>query len=349
MFDKEALSKLIRDSGVPFRENGRAYVFTCPKCQKKDKLSMYKETGGFICYYCASSGFKGRAEFALRELLGLPLRDIQKRLYGTDYSKYNDYLDISLIDLWQEDDDAFTLDNDQEPPIKEVVWSPDFVGLESPQKFIKGARYLHSRGLNAEHVLNYDLKYSTIEQRVIFPVKVDGKLVGWQGRYIGPTEFFDEDTQRIVKIPKILTSKTLQAAGGRYLMFQDRLVGSQHCVLSEGPITAIKAHKCGGNVASMGKAVTQSQLKTIAKHCRKLYIALDTDAAEDIMRIVRDTHEQMELYLMTTPQNLTCWDDPDNDKDNGDLSEEEVYDLFRAAKPEPLGKIYVSLGNLLVH
>jgi hypothetical protein len=57
----------------------------------------------------------------------------------------------------------------------------------------------------------------------------------------------------------------------------------------------------------------------------------------------------MEIYLMTTPQNFEAWDSPQNEKDNGDLSEDEVYDLFRSAKPEPHGKIYVSVGGLLVH
>jgi hypothetical protein len=57
----------------------------------------------------------------------------------------------------------------------------------------------------------------------------------------------------------------------------------------------------------------------------------------------------MEIYLMTTPQNFENVEDPGNGRDNGDLSEDQVYDLFRAAKPESLGKIYISLGNLLVH
>lgn len=349
-FDTQALVKLIKDSGVDFRESGQSFKFKCPRCRKSEKLYLRKSDGRFKCFYCSSNGnFSGKAEFALKELLNLPLKEIQKKLYGfsTDHLS-SDYINLELTDFWNDEEDGFTSEVTG-PTISSVLWPPDVVGPDKPMAFVKGARYLHSRGVTAEHVRCYDLRYSPVEKRVLFPVKVDDKLVGWQARYVGPTEFFDEEREKTVVIPKILTSDSLRSAGGRYLMFQDRLKGSEHCVLSEGPITAIKAHRCGGNVASMGKEVTQLQLQTIARHCRKLYIALDPDAGLDIMRIVAETHEHMQVFLMTTPQNLDRWDDPDNEKDNGDLTEEEVYDLFRSAKPEPMGKIYISVGGLLVH
>jgi hypothetical protein len=349
-FDQQALTRLIKDSGLHYRESGQSYKFECPRCHKSEKLYLRKSDGRFKCFYCSSNGnFSGKAEFALRELLSLPLREIQKQLYGhsTEHLS-NDYIELDLADFWNEEEDGFTSET-LEPALTSVVWPPDFVGPDNPKLFVKGARYLHSRGVTLDHVQTYDLRYSPVEKRVIFPVKVEGKLVGWQGRYIGPTEFFDEERQKTVVIPKILTSKSLTNAGGRYLMFQDRLKASEHAVLSEGPITAIKAHRCGGNVASMGKEVTQFQLQTIARQCKKLYLALDPDAGFDIMRIVVQSYEHMQVFLMTTPQNFERWDDPDNQKDNGDLAEEEVYDLFRSAKPEPFGKIYVSVGGLLVH
>jgi hypothetical protein len=347
--DPKELSKIIKESGIDYRESGQSYKFECPRCNKAEKLFIRKSDGRFICFYCSSNdNFKGRAEFALRELTGLPLGELRRRLYGVDMSQHNEYLDVQLADFWNEDEESFS-GPAADLPVKEVAWPPDFVGMDKPTSFVKGARYLHGRGITPEHVRTYDIKYSPAEKRVIFPVKVDGKLVGWQARYIDRTEFVDEQTGRLVKIPKILTSLTLQNSGGRYLMFQDRLNDSEHAVLSEGPVTAIKAHRCGGNVASMGKAVTPLQLEVIARKCKRLYLALDTDAAEDIMRIVRDTHEHMTIYLMATPQNFENLEDPNNERDNGDLGEDEVFELFRSAKPEPMGKIYISLGNLLVH
>jgi hypothetical protein len=348
MVDTLALAKLIRDSGVPFRENARSYVFTCPRCQKSGKLAMFKDSGYFICHHCASDGFKGSAEFALAELLGLPIHAVRETIYGSAVPNLSDRVHLDLVDHWNENEDEVFTPLQIEQPVPEIVWPPDFVGLENPALFRKGAEYLMKRGLNATHVQTYDLKYSPPDKRVIFPVKVDGKLVGWQARYIGPTEVWDEELGRNRVIPKILTSKSLQGAGKRYLMFQDRLKGSEHCVLTEGPVSALKAHKCGGNVASMGKELTLAQLQTIlTSGVRKLYIALDPDAGEDIMRVVQDTANQLTVYLMHPPQNFLRLDDPDNKKDIGDLSEDEVTDIFRAATPEPLGKLYISIGSLL--
>jgi len=308
---------------------------------------MYKDSGGFVCYYCRATGFKGKAEYALTELLGIPIGEICKKLYGYTPSSAT-FLDIQLDDVWDEDEDAFP------PPAvvttcTEVSWAPDFCGMDEWEKFRKGALYLHSRGLRAEHVTTYDLKYSPVDQRVIFPVKVDGKLIGWQARFIGPTERWDEEQQRVIKVPKILTSKSLVGKGQRQLMFQDRLKGSEHCILTEGPITAIKAHKCGGNVASMGKAVSAEQIGTIKRSVKKLYIALDPDAGAEITKLAYDLSEDLEIYLLQPPQDFLNLDSEANEKDLGDMSEEWVYEAFKTAKPEPRGKIYISLGGLLGH
>lgn len=345
--DQGALAKLIKDSGVPFRENGTSYIFTCPRCSKV-KLAMYKESGWFRCHHCHIDGFKGRPEYALTELLSLPLGDIRKKLYGSEVPSTLDYIDVNLEDLWNEDEESMP-----QPVVEvvanEIVWDPDFVGMDKPEAFVDGARYLHSRGLRPEHVEVYDIKFSPADQRVVFPVKVDGKLIGWQARYIRPTEHWSEEQQKTVRIPKILTSYSLVGKGQRWLMFQDRLKGSEHCVLTEGPITALKAHLCGGNVASMGKAVTIHQLETIKKSCRKLYIALDPDAGDQIAKLAYDLYDDLEIYIMQPPQNFLNLDSPENDKDLGDLTEQAVYEIFKKATPEPRGKIYVSLGAVLGH
>lgn len=347
MFDPVALDKLIRESGLPFRENGRSFLFTCPRCLK-NKLSMFKDSGNFICYHCQSDGFKGRPEYALTELLNRPLPEIRKFLYGTDgVGPSSTKLDLQLEDFWGEDAETFTTAA-PEPEPQETVFPFDFVNVSDGKNFLKAARYLNSRGVTLEHCQAYDIHWSPVEQRVIFPVKVEGKLIGWQARYVGATEVYDEETHKTRRIPKILTSKSLQTQGGRYLMFQDRLKGSEHCVLAEGPVSAIKAHRCGGNVASMGKTVTDRQLAIIRSRVRKLYLALDPDAAEEINKLIWDASTDMEVYVMTPPQNKNWTEDPKNEKDLGDLTEDEVYDAFRQAKPVKRGTCYISLGSLLL-
>lgn len=347
MFDPNALRKFIVDSGVEFRENATSYVMTCPRCQKKDKLAMYKQTGGFVCYHCRADGFKGRPEIALTELTGAPLGEIRKKLYNGEVPPTMGYLDVQLDDLWEDSEDLVSAPESVLAPT-EIAWSPDFVGMESPHQFVKGARYLHSRGITPEQVKAYDIKYSPVDKRVVFPVKVGGKLVGWQARYIGDTKVWVPEQERYRTIPKILTSQSLVGKGQRWLMFQDRLEGSEHCVLAEGPISAIKAHKCGGNVASMGKAVSAYQLETIKRSVKKLYVALDPDAGAEIAKLAYDLYDDLEIYLLQPPQNFLDLDSPENDRDLGDMSENEVFEMFARAKPEPRGRLYISLGGLLV-
>lgn len=346
MTDPGALNKFIRESGLAYRENATSYMFECPRCQKKDRLAMYKDSGMFRCHKCHIDGFKGRPEFALTELTGKSLGDIRKAIYGSEVPPTMGYLDVILDDLWGDSEEIEVPEPEVKPP--ELLWPPDIIGTEDPMSFVKAARYLHSRGITLEHVNTYDIRYSVVDRRVVFPVKIDGKLAGWQARFIGPTKVWLEDEERYRIIPKILTSESLMGKGQRWLMFQDRLKGSDHCVLAEGPISAIKAHKCGGNVASMGKAVSEYQLKTITKNVNKLYIALDPDAGEAIAKLAYDLYDELEIYLLQPPQDLLNVDSPENDKDLGDMLDEQVYEAFRRARPEPRGKLYISLGNVLV-
>jgi hypothetical protein len=336
-FDAAVMDRLIRESGIEFRETGQSFKFDCPRCQKKEKLYIRKKDGRFRCFYCVTTeNFQGRAEYALTELLSASLRDLRLKLYGNDVPEQVQYLELELEDPWGEDEDEFSFD--VAPVIKEICWPPDFVGMDQPESFVKGARYLHGRGITPEHVEVYDIKFSPVDQRVIFPVKIDDKLIGWQARYIGITERYDEDLQRWIRIPKILTSDSLRDTGNRYLMFQDRLKGSEHCVLAEGPVSAIKAHLCGGNVAAMGKGVSKLQMQTITRMCRKLYIALDPDAGEDIARLAHEYSDDLEIYLLQPPSKY---------EDLGDAPQEEVYEAFKTATPEPRGKLYISLGGAL--
>ncbi len=168
---------------------------------------------------------------------------------------------------------------------------------------------------------------------------IDGQLVGWQGRICGPTEKIDSATGRTYRVPKALT--TLQEdIQSHYVMFGDNLTTSPHCVLGEGPMDALKADLCGGNVASLGKGVSQSQLHWISERVSKLYIALDPDAGPEIMRVVRDASALgMETWLMVPPKGKS---------DFGECSFEETYEAFqRAVRIKPT-TLVINLGDCLV-
>ena len=108
-------------------------------------------------------------------------------------------------------------------------------------------------------------------------------------------------------------------------MFGDRITGD-HAVLCEGPVDALKAHLCGGNVCSLGKLVSIYQLNLLRNSgIRKLYLALDPDAFMEAGRLLRDVADELEVYDMRPPASLS------DDTDLGKMSLEAVRDLMVAA------------------
>lgn len=298
--DAAALQRLIEDSGVSFRQNKRSYIFTCPRCSKKDKLMMFKSDGRFVCWVCAEdSGFKGRPEIALRELLGMPLARIKEKIYGDSALAVDaNYFELTLWDFY----------GDEKPPedlLKEVKgksWPLDFYPVDH-QYAAKGLEYLVGRGISLELAMQYRLRYCPAQKRVIFPCYVGDKLLGWQARYILPHEWIDEETGEKMKVPKILTT----GPRDEVLMYQDRLAGSDHAIVCEGPVDGIKCHLLGGNVVTMGKVVSRRQIEIIkGSGVKRVYLALDLDAGTESMKLLEafndyidcDTGEMFEVYKL---------------------------------------------------
>jgi hypothetical protein len=321
-FNPAALKDFIEKGGVPFRQNAISFIFTCPRCEKTDKLYVRKKDGRFVCWRCKETDrFQGRAEFALRELYSIPISVIYPALYGSEVPPVVQDLDLDLTG----DSDDFWGEAPEQSPWAPVLVPDDFVTYES-DAFLPGFKYLKSRGIGLDLIAHYDLRYSPFDARVVFPIKLDQKWIGWQARYIKSTTKVDLARAKTVEIPKVLTSNSIRGKAGNILMFQDNLT-LEHCVLAEGPISALKAHKCGGNVASMGKAVSLG-----------LYLGLDPDAGEDIARIVNDHDLGLELYLLQPIAGK---------EDLGDCTLDEVYEQFKIAPRLNRGDLIISLGGSL--
>jgi hypothetical protein len=165
----------------------------------------------------------------------------------------------------------------------------------------------------------------------VFPVELQGRLVGFQERTVlESTKTWDEETGKWLEMPKVLSSKGIPR--DHVVMFGDRVQRSPHVVLCEGPIDAIKAHLCRANCAAMGKAVSRWQLQHLRDlGVRRVYLALDPDAAEETARLVRELSD-LELYLMHPPPGY---------KDLGEMPMEAVLELFlRAPRVNP-GHLFV--------
>lgn len=341
--DPQKLREFLDRTGLSYKQNSRSYVFDCPKCRRKDKLYIEKKNGRFICFRCAEEdGYKGRPEFALADLALMPLSEVRKALYGEQYSGTAYELDLKLRDLFGDED---VIDEEAVVTIPQMYWPVDYYPIDH-KSAARGAAYLAGRGIDLETARRYGLRYCPAKRRVIFPVELGDRLVGWQERLIVPNRSWDEENQEWRETPKMLSSKDIPTA--HVVMFANRLVGSKHVVVCEGPVDAIKADLCGGNVATMGKAIGQGQIDVIRNPQKltqqqvgllryggieKVYLALDPDAAKETARLVNEFSD-LEVYVMQPPKPY---------KDLGEMSPPEVLDLFHGARRVGAGSLFIRL------
>lgn len=331
--DTKALLNLLRSEGLDFTNSQRSWVLDCPACGKH-KWAIRKTDGYSKCYRC-DADFRGFADYTLSVALKRPKAELSKLLYGfvittevveekADHERW--------VDHWSEmaNEDVEVIEVRSWPP--EMLQSPDHRELDTDLG-APGLAYLEGRGVPLAVAKEYGIRYDPVRGRVVFPIVIEGVLRGWQGRLIRTAKYTDKQG-REREVPKALTDIG-EGWGGKVLLFQDRLRGSPHGIITEGPFDALKCHLCGGNTATMGKSVTSEQLDIYVRHfkLRRLYLGLDEDAAEDMMRIVRELtwYEGMEVFHLATPAGR---------EDLGAATMEEVLDAFRSARPIRPGQLF---------
>jgi hypothetical protein len=318
------------EAGAGTRGNSKSWIMHCPRCKKKDKLYIRKADGRFVCWYCKEvDNFQGSPEYVLAELLGRNPADLRKDLYGDVGPEATVWLSLTLRDFYEDEE----VEGKPDEQLPTVEMNPDFRGLDT-EWGSPGAKYLEKRGVPLQVAMEYGVVYWPKEKRVVFPVTSQGRLLGWQSRYIEATEWIDQETDNLVKIPKALTYTDLKK--DRVLMFSDR-IRENHAVLCEGPLDAMKAHLCGGNVASLGKAVSKHQLQLLrTSGISKLYVGLDPDAAPEIKRVVDELYRDVEIYDMRAPAPYA---------DLGEMTMEEVKMCYDAAPRVNRGTIFLFLKD----
>jgi hypothetical protein len=314
--DPKALKALVEDSGISFKQNGKSYILTCPKCAKREKLYIRKSDGRFVCWHCAAEGFQGRAEYALVEVLSLPLKAIQTKLYGHEAAPGTQHIKLNIKDFFSDEDE---IDEDAARPLQ-TEFPPDFVPIDHAHA-AKGRAYLEARGIPVDIASQYNLQYWPMRRRVVYPVCHEGKVFGWEARTIEAHEWVDEATGETRRVPKSLGMPDMKK--DLLLMFWDRLRGSEHAMVCEGGTDAIKSHLCGGNVATMGKNISPAKLAIIrASGVRKIYSALDPDASKETANLVKSFGD-MEVYHVSPMAGK---------KDLGEMTFQDVHEQFLSAR-----------------
>jgi hypothetical protein len=321
----DKLREYIKESGVSHKETQESYVFCCPKCGKKDKLWMYKKSGFFQCFYCKEKdNFQGKPEYALCELLSIDIDTVKNAIYDKIIEDNPMFLNLDIKNPFEDEEEVV-----KNQPFQDLAifnYPPDYYSIK--HRFSdRGSKYLESRGINSEVAAFYRIMYRPSTQRVSFPVYYKEKLYGWQDRIVVSNVYYDENGDK-KESPKTLTVKGLNK--DKVLMFADNLTGAKQAILCEGPIDAIKCHYCtddsspAGNVATMGKAVSDTQLDIIESlGIKKVYIGLDPDASYEVQALC---HRLLDRNI--TPYRI---DIPDKYKDIGEMSFSEVKQAYLMA------------------
>lgn len=320
MIEKRIEDFLAKHKIEPKTQTPRSWIFDCPACGGKKKLYIEKSSGDSVCFKrdtekCPSTG--SSPAYALGIISGIPFKDVKAELY--------------LLEETLSEKDEIRLDwepekrEEEEKPLEPCGLPLDMTMINSP-KSADGLAYLYKRGITLQLAIKHSIVYSPSMRRVIFPVIMDGKMYGWQGRAIDQVP----KDERMHNLPGRWKTSTL--------MFYENLKGKDWAILAEGPISALKFASVGGYVASMGKEVNRKQLDLLKKAgIKKLFLALDRDAADKMVAIER--------YLNKDNNDVQCYiiPVPEHRDDFGDATYDENLEAFLNAQDFNKDGIYVSI------
>lgn len=267
---RDKIVEFLQEYGLSFKERARTIIHVpCPECGREDKFSILKENGSTICYRGSCPyGKKWFDEFMVR-VTGMPLIEAKHRLHGNDL-----YKELTpVFDRKKEIEVSFS--EDEIAAIPTVPWPEDHMITAGSEFAVEAHRYLEGRGVTKEVAAKYGLTFSHKHRRVYFPVTMNGRVLGYQGR----------------AIDKVQDSFKVRNNDGfkreMLVMFLDCVKPGSHAIIAEGPFDAIKFDLVGGAVCTMGKEVTDHQVSAInSKQPSKVYLALDDDAAPEMNRLI---------------------------------------------------------------
>lgn len=309
--------EIIDKLGLTADERRKTIYTTCPGCGESDKLSILKDGGSSICYR-GSCSFGGPRPFFEWVMLtaGVTRAEAIEMVYAEEVKPAKiDGLKLSLsMNLGEQ---AAT----QKDPLIPLMWP--IYGAQSLEDAGSrtGLEYLMSRGIDYSTAVRYGICYSPAMRRVVIPVIMNGMVYGWQARAVDPVD------------PGFRMRNNPDFQRARCVMFLDRVQLGGHAIVAEGPFDALKFDLCGGNVCTMGKVVTDDQIKAImSRSPRAIYLALDDDAAEE-MRALRERVD-VPLFRITVPESAVARCAAQGKKaDFGECTMEECLEAFKTAKP----------------
>lgn len=300
------LQQFLDKNSIEYHEGKRAFITTCmnPSCGKEDHCYIWKADAGAICFRC---GKTWRWRWMVAAIARCTVHSAYSVFFGTGAGdEINKDLDPAMFD----EPEVEELEEAEEP---EVNLGPDFFPIHHSQR---GLEYVVKRGVTNASVLDdFDLRYHGLMDAVVFPVKKDGKVYGWQARRIDPRE-------------KELRLISHTFAKGKFLLNWDYAKTASKVALVEGPFDCVhvdlRKHGFAG-IASLGKGISPDQIKLILDlPAKDIYIGLDPDASEQVYEVVGKIGLGKRLHRITPQAHR---------KDFGESTDEETLKSFQEAIP----------------
>lgn len=298
------IERFLEDRQLPFKSAKRSFILDCvnPTCGKEEHLWIRKSTGRAICFRC-SSRWSWIALVA--RVARCSMGEARQLFYGEGAGECLEKpLDI---------DELFNTKKEDEEQIDHpILMGPDFV----PVRLSKGGfEYANLRAPVEADVPNwmdrFDLRFHAVMNAVVFPMKRDGVIYGWQARKIAPA-------------PGELRMLSSMFNKSRFLLNWDSAKHESKIILVEGPFDCVQVDVPGyGAVASLGKGVSTDQIRLLLESgAESIYLALDPDATEEVDEVFERIGLGKKVYRMLPP---------DHRKDFGECTKEEVQAAIKNA------------------
>jgi len=296
------LERFLDESGHKYvRTSGDQLVLNCPFCGASNKFYIGAKNKLFICFKCEERGNVVKLVSALGDI---DTKNAIKRIYGKLGGTRLDKINSSILDYRRirHADDGWMVEPDYD-------FAPSITSFSSNNAI---HYYLNERGIDAEMVSKFNLRYSQVMQRLVFPLYTEtGADCGWVARDITGTHYLRYLNSSGLKKSKILYGINLHW-------------NRDSVVLVEGPVDAIKCHKVGG-VALLGKSISVEQRNILLSlsSLRRVYIGIDPDQPICAREVGHTLAPFFEVYLVNF----------DSYRDLGDRKTFEVERLIQNATP----------------
>lgn len=280
------------DEGINYKETstGEIILESCPSCNRNNKLYVESETGVAQCKYAGCDFNNGISPIELvSRLLGIT----KGKAFGICFG-HSDKKEVSKEDILG-DDWLSDLQNKRRERISkkakelsEIKFPPLIEELSDVHK--EAWDYLINRGMTSEDIkktgmmilpfkdyIEYSValqrqsyspdeikRYTKYVNRVIFPVNVDKKLIGYVAR---------DFTNKIPKKYKVMNSEGSFRADAFWNY--DNVKDSEVIIICEGFMDAIKSG-INRSVAILGADMSAGQFSLLRKtKAKKVILALD--------------------------------------------------------------------------